>query len=103
MFKSRFSILCVAFTLLFHLNSVGQTSEKYIVLDGITGKAHVLSASDNAEISAIQSGATANSIAISPNGRLAFVANLNGQFVSVIDLTIQNEIRRIRGVRADQI
>jgi WD40 repeat protein len=103
MVKFRVSTLFLVLTFLISLQSPGQTAERYIVLDGTGSKARVFNASDNVEIAAIQTGTSANSIAISPNGRLAFVASLNGRFVSVIDLTIQSEIRRIRGVRADQL
>jgi YVTN family beta-propeller protein len=103
MFKSRIPGLFLVLAFLVSLHSPGQTAERYVVLEGVTAKAHVFNASDNTEIAAIQTGTTPNSIAISPNGRLAFVAGLNAQFVSVIDLTIQSEIKRIRGVRADQL
>ena len=89
MFKLRIPVLFLALTLLVNQHSQGQSAERYVVLDGIASTARVFNASNNAEISTIQTGTTANSIAISPNGRLAFVAALNGQFVSVIDLTIQ--------------
>lgn len=96
----------IAFLVLIVLSGIpgsGQTAERYIVLDGPSSAARVFNASDNLEVASIQTGTSPNSIAISSNGRLAFVAGLNAQFVSVIDLTIQSEIRRIRGVRADQL
>ena len=96
----------IVFLVLFFLSDIsgsGQTAERYIVLDGPASAARVFNASDNLEVASIQTGTSPNSIAISPNGRLAFVAGLNAQFVSVIDLTIQSEIKRIRGVRADQL
>src|SRR6185369_7674257 len=103
MLKFRIPVLFLTLAFLASQHSVGQTAERYIVLDGVASTARVFNASNNTEISTIQTGTTANSIAISPNGRLAFVAALNGQFISVIDLTTQSEIRRIRGVRADQL
>jgi DNA-binding beta-propeller fold protein YncE len=103
MLKFRIPVLFLTLTFLASQHSLGQTAERYIVLDGVASTARVFNASNNTEISTIQTGTTANSIAISPNGRLAFVAALNGQFISVIDLTTQSEIRRIRGVRADQL
>ncbi|MGB9106043.1 MAG: hypothetical protein WCC59_14885, partial [Terriglobales bacterium] len=45
-------------------------------------------------------GASPANVVIAPNGRLAFVANVNGSYISVVDLTIQAEIARIRDVRA---
>lgn len=103
MFKSKVVSLLLALTFLISLRAPGQTAERYIVLDSTSDRAHVFNVADDLEIASIQTGTTANSAVISPNGRLAFVASLNGQFVSVIDLTLQSEIRRIRGVRADQI
>src|SRR5258708_34576894 len=38
--------------------------------------------------------------AISPNGRIAYVGNVNSTYVPVTDLTINAEIARIRGARA---
>jgi len=103
MSKSKVVTLLLALTFLIGLRAPGQTAERYIVLDSTSSRAHVFNVADDLEIASIQTGTSANSVAISPNGRLAFVASLNGQFVSVIDLTIQSEIRRIRGVRADQL
>lgn len=103
MLKSKAVSLLVALTFLVSLRAAGQTTERYIVLDGIASQARVFNASDNTQVAAIQAATSANAVAISPNGRLAFVAGLNGQFVSVIDLSIQAEIKRIRGVRADQL
>lgn len=47
-------------------------------------------------------GTNPDGVAISPNGRLAFVGNVNANFVSVIDLTLNAEIARIRNVRANR-
>ena len=103
MLQSRAPIVFLALTFLVGLNAPAQTAERYIVLESTSSRAHVFNVSDDLETASIQTGTSANSIAISPNGRLAFIASLNGQFVSVIDLTVQSEIKRIRGIRADQI
>jgi len=103
MSKSKVASLLLALTFLISLRAPGQTAERYIVLDSTSSTAHVFNVADNAEVASIQTATSANAVAISPNGRLAFVTGLNGQFVSVIDLTIQSEIKRIRGLRADQI
>jgi uncharacterized repeat protein (TIGR01451 family) len=47
-----------------------------------------------------QVGASPANVVIAPNGRLAFTANVKGNYISVVDLTIQAEIARIRDVRA---
>ena len=45
-----------------------------------------------------QVGANPSNVEIAPNGRLAFTGNVNGSYISVVDLTIQAEIARIRDV-----
>ena len=45
-----------------------------------------------------QVGANPSNVVIAPNGRLAFTGNVNGSYISVVDLTIQAEIARIRDV-----
>ncbi|HEY6351021.1 MAG TPA: hypothetical protein VI636_16585 [Candidatus Angelobacter sp.] len=89
-------ILISVALLLATVSTWGQTSQRYIVLDGPSSQARVFNVSDNAEVASIRTGALPNAAVISPNGRLAFVANANVEYVSVIDLTIQAEIARIR-------
>ena len=96
--------ICVLLSLLLAAAAVPTfAAERYVVLDGTQSKAVVFDGADNTEIATIATGATPNSMVISPNGRLAFVANLNSEYISAIDLTIQAEIKRIRRVRADQL
>jgi hypothetical protein len=94
--------LCLFIILVFITLSAAeaQTAERLIVLEGTTASAHVIDPNSNSELATINVGATPASVVIAQNGRLAFVANLNSQFVSVIDLTINAEIKRIRNVRA---
>src|SRR5258708_26349353 len=73
----------------------GQSTERYLVLDGIAGVVRVHNVSDNTEVAAIRAGSLPNSVVISPNGRLAFVAALANQYVSVLDLPINSQVRRI--------
>jgi uncharacterized repeat protein (TIGR01451 family) len=47
-------------------------------------------------------GTNPDGIAISPNGRIAYVGNVNANFVSVIDLTFNAEIARIRNIHANR-
>ena len=77
-----------------------QTAERFVVLDGTSALAHVFDSASNTELASVNVGATPGSVIISPNGRLAFVSNLNSQSVSVIDFTINAEIKRIRNIRA---
>ena len=81
----------------------GQSTERYLVLDGIAGVVRVHNVSDNTEVAAIRAGSLPNSVVISPNGRLAFVAALANQYVSVLDLTINAEVRRIRDFGPEQL
>jgi hypothetical protein len=103
--KTLSRALAVLFTmfLLFSSSAFTQTADRYIVLEGTTALAHVYNASDNTEVAAIKAGNTPSGAVLSGNGRLAFVANVNSEYVSVIDLTIQSEIRRIRGLRVGQL
>lgn len=104
MLKSRIpACLIAAICLLAVVSASGQTAERYVVMDGASGLARIFNVSDNTQIAAIPTGPTPNSVVFSPDGRLAYVANLNGQYVSVIDLAIQAEIKRIRPIHVDQL
>lgn len=104
MLKSHIpAFLIAAICLLAAVPATGQTAERYAVMDGTSALARIFNVSDNTQVAAIPTGPTPNSVVISPDGRLAFVANLNGQYVSVIDLAIQAEIKRIRPIRVDQL
>ena len=87
-------VLWVA-TLILTGTAFGQTAERYVTLDFNKATAHVFDAATNTEVAAIKVGNGPNSIVISPNGRLAFVSHFNSNYVSVIDLTIAAEIKRI--------
>jgi DNA-binding beta-propeller fold protein YncE len=47
-----------------------------------------------------RTGTNPDDVAVSPNGRLAFVANLNSNFISLLDLTLNTELARLRSLRA---
>ncbi|MFL6313348.1 MAG: YncE family protein [Terriglobales bacterium] len=87
-------VLWVA-TLILTGTAFGQTAERYVTLEFNRATAHVFDAATNTEVAAIKVGNGPNSIVISPNGRLAFVSHFNSNYVSVIDLTIAAEIKRI--------
>lgn len=101
--KIFFALFSVVVCVLFTSFAQAQTVERYVTLDGTNSLVRVFNLSDNAQVAAIQAGATPNSVVFSPDGRLAYTANLNERYLSVIDLTIQAEIKRIRPVRADQL
>ena len=96
-------ILAITALLLTTIAMWGEAAQRYVVLDGFSGVARVHNASDNSEVAVIRAGPLPNSAVISPNGRLVFVAAEASQYVSVIDLTIQAEIKRIRDVGPDQL
>jgi WD40 repeat protein len=87
-------VLWVA-TLILTGTAFGQTAERYVTLEFNKATAHVFDAATNTEVAAIKVGNGPNSIVISPNGRIAFVSHLLSNYVSVIDLTIAAEIKRI--------
>jgi YVTN family beta-propeller protein len=87
-------VLWVA-TLILTGTAFGQTAERYVTLEFNRATAHVFDAATNTEVAAIKVGNGPNSIVISPNGRIAFVSHLVSNYVSVIDLTIAAEIKRI--------
>lgn len=91
---SLFAILLVPF-----VGAYGQNSEKFISVDFNTALTHIFDAGTNSEVGTIRVGTSPNAIVVSPNGRVGFVSNLNGNYVSVIDLTIGVEIKRIRNLR----
>ena len=80
-----------------------QAPGRYVVVDFATALVHVLDAQTNVEIAAVHAGAGPSSAVISPNLRIAFVANLNSYYVSVLDLTLGIEIKRLRGIRLAQL
>ena len=79
---------------------VSTAAERYLVTDFRASVLHVLNLSDNSAVEAPGTGNSSSGVALSPNRRLAFVGNRNSNYVSVIDLTLQKEVRRIRGVTA---
>jgi hypothetical protein len=97
------ALAVLSFVAISFSNASSQTTDRYIVLEGTTALAHVYNASDNTEIATVKVGNTPSGALISGGGRLAFVANLNSEYLSVIDLTLQAEIRRLRGIRFGQM
>ena len=82
-------------TLVLTGTAFGQTAERYVTLDFNKATAHVFNTATNTEVAAITVGNGPNSIVISPNGRIAFVSSFLSDYISVIDLTIAAEIKRI--------
>ena len=96
---SSFPRLRLAFFLLvipaFPVLCLTQTTERYLLGDTATAKVSSFNVSDNTPAGVARAGSTVDAIAVSPNGRLAFVANRNDPFISVVDLTIGAEVARI--------
>jgi len=76
------------------------SSERYFLTDRNSPTVLQFDTPTDSPHATIHAGTTPHEAAISPNGRLAFVGNVNSNYVSVIDLTLDAEIARIRGVRA---
>jgi len=81
----------------------GKAQESYLVPDFNNAKVFVQKLSDNSSVESLRTGVSPQGVVVSPNGRLAFVANVNSGYMSVVDLTIQREIKRIHGVRGRNV
>lgn len=74
--------------------------ERYLLSDFSTGRVHILNVSDDTEMAQVLAGGSPAFMAVSPNGRIVFVSNINSDHISVIDLTLNPpvEVARIGGV-----
>src|SRR4029077_15857004 len=78
------------------------TSERYLLTDASSPSILEYDTATNTLQGTAHAGTNPEGVVISPNGRLAFVGNINSNYVSVIDLTLNAEIARIRGVHASR-
>lgn len=86
----------LTFVLVFTLSAASaQTVEAYLVSDFDSGNVQVFSAATNQLLASIQAGASPASAVVSPDGRFAYVPNVNSNYLSVLDLSIGAEIARI--------
>lgn len=76
-------------------SAASQTVDSYLVSDFDSGTVQIFSVTTNQLLETIQAGSSPNSALVSPDGRLAYVQNLNSNYLSVLDLTIGAEITRI--------
>jgi len=76
------------------------TAERYLLADRSRSQILAYNASDDSFASQSRAGSGTGGIAVSPNGRLAFTANVNADYLSVLDLSISKEIFRIHGIDA---
>ena len=87
------------------LNAQAAPTEQFIVSDFATAEVHTLNVSDHAETSVVKTGGSPAYVVVAPGGRIAYAANLNSNYVSVLDFTLNPaaEIARIQNVRARPI
>ncbi|MGH9789333.1 MAG: LamG-like jellyroll fold domain-containing protein [Candidatus Acidiferrales bacterium] len=78
----------------------GTPTGQFLLADRTAASVRTFNASDNAEVGSARAGVSPDHVVVSPNGRLAFVANLNANYISVADLTLGVEITRIRNLRS---
>ncbi|HXA07356.1 MAG TPA: YncE family protein [Bryobacteraceae bacterium] len=76
-----------------------QSTAAYIVSDQADNNVRVYSVASNQLLETLHAGATPVQALVSPNGRIAFIANVNSGYLSVLDFTIGAEIQRIHGLR----
>jgi hypothetical protein len=89
-------LAALTFVLVFTLSAASaQTVDAYLVSDFDSGNVQVFSAATNQLLASIQAGASPASPVVSPDGHLAYVPNVNSNYLSVLDLSIGAEIARI--------
>jgi hypothetical protein len=94
--RQLLQIHLLAVALLFISKAVsGQTVDTYLVSDFDSGNVQVFSVANNQLLKTIQTGAIPQSALVSADGRLAYVPNDNGVYLSIVDLTIGAEIVRL--------
>lgn len=99
--KARVSQLCAILGIVIYILTPlhAQTVDAYITGDFNAGTVQVFSEGTNQLFESIQVGSSPGRALISPDGHLAYVPNLNSGYMSVIDLTIGAETKRLQGVR----
>jgi DNA-binding beta-propeller fold protein YncE len=87
-------------------SGAGPLPERVVLSERATSTLRVFNADDlftgavnaippTAGVQPIRTGSTPQETVASPNGRIAFVANFNSGYISVVDLVIGAEIRRM--------
>jgi DNA-binding beta-propeller fold protein YncE len=93
--KSALVLVAIVFA---SMTAVAQ--ERYVVADRPSSRIQAFNVSNDALVSNSLSGTNPEGIAISPNGRLVAVANVNGSYVSIVDVTVNAEVAQIKNVTA---
>ena len=95
-------VVCLSLLVLGAIQVHGQTApvERYLLSDFSTAQIHVLNVADDTEVATVLAGGSPAFMAVSPNGRIVYVSNINSNHISVIDLTLNPpaEVARIEGV-----
>jgi YVTN family beta-propeller protein len=78
--------------------SVAQ-EEQYVVVERTSSRLKFFSLADGSPRGEARSGANPLSTVVAPGGRIAYQANVNSRYISVIDMVLHKEIRRIQGLQ----
>ena len=76
-------------------------SENLLVTDFDNDAVRVISLADGSSVATIRPGRSPAGIAVSPNGRLAFVGDRNSNYTSVVDTSIQRETARVHSLQTE--
>jgi DNA-binding beta-propeller fold protein YncE len=85
--------------LLVMLCGFSRAEEQYIV-SSVDGNVNVYNLSDNSFVESFGAGANPFQVVVSPNRRIGYFPNFDNAYASVVDFTIQREIKRIFGVNS---
>lgn len=97
--NSALARITVCGSLLVVLCALSSAEEQYIV-SSVDGNVNVYNLSDNSFVESFGAGANPFQVVVSPNRRVGYFPNFDNPYVSVVDFTIQREIKRIYGVEA---
>ena len=81
------------------LSVLSSADEQYVVTS-VDGNVNVYNLSDNSLVESFGAGANPFQVVVSPNRRIGYFPNFDNPYASVVDFTIQREIRRIYGIAA---
>ena len=97
----RATLVGTVFALVFLCPVSWTQTERYLIPDKNSSHIRSFNVSDDSEETpGIRVGLHPYEIAVSPNGRLAFVAHPQSDYVSVLDFTTGSEVTVIRGISA---
>lgn len=91
-------LLCAVMCLSASLSLHAQTEQQYAVVERTSSKVKFFSL-DGSFRGEVRVGSNPLSMVYAPGGRVAYVADVNSSYISVIDVVLHREIRRIRGLQ----